>query len=297
MGKTAATLEALSELLRRGAIRKVLIIAPKTVIYDVWPEEIRKWSNFSHLTFEILHGPKKEEKLLNSSADIYLVNPEGLDWLLGIDKQKVHNRTRIDVDMARWKSLGFDALVIDELTKFKNHASNRFKALRKVHHTFTVRWGLTGSLASNGLLWLFGQTFILDQGRTFGPYVTHYRAKYFEQSYNGFSWDLRDGAEEQIYEAIKPIALRMDDSLLSGMPKLIVNNIRVKLPDKAMKLYREVRRDLTAQLESGSVTAANMGVATSKCRQIASGAVFIDEDVEPLVRRQGPQGMARSPYS
>src|SRR3546814_14362956 len=46
---------------------------------------------------------------------------------------------------------------VDELTKFKNSQSIRFKAMKQVLTTFGRRWGLTGSLAANGLEDLFGQ--------------------------------------------------------------------------------------------------------------------------------------------
>src|SRR3546814_17206236 len=62
----------------------------------------------------------------------------------------------------------FDVLVVDELSKLKNTQTVRFKALKLVLNTFGRRWGLTGSPAANGLLDLFGQTYVLDMGNALG---------------------------------------------------------------------------------------------------------------------------------
>jgi hypothetical protein len=205
-------------------------VAPLRVCYSVWPAERDKWKDFNHLKMVVLHG-KDKDQLLESDADIFVINPEGLDWLLDVKKERLPSgKIKVFVDLKRWKKLGFDTLVIDELSKFKHTTSSRFKSMKLVIHTFGRRWGLTGSPVSNGLLNLFGQCFMLDQGRTLGPYISHYRAKYFVPAYDGFNWTLREGADEEIYERVRPLALRMAAEDYIDMPKLIENNIKVQLP-------------------------------------------------------------------
>lgn len=288
LGKTAITLAAIKLLKKRGLLSKVLLVAPLRVCHSVWPNEIEKWTDFHGLTYVVLHGPKKEQ-LLQEEADIYIINPEGLDWLLQVQKTKTKSgRTKVSVDLRRWKRLSFDTLIIDELSKFKHIHTNRFKAMKLVLGTFARRWGLTGSPAANGLMDLFGQCYILDQGRTLGQYITHYRSKYFDQGYDGFSWTLKDGADELIYERVKPLALRMGDELLD-MPKLVSNNIRVELPSKARQIYDQLEEDLLARLDEGYVTAKTAAVASGKCRQVASGGIYLDKDVQALVRLPNSQ--------
>src|SRR3546814_7083257 len=91
----------------------------------------------------------------------------------------------------------FDVLVVDELSKLKNTQTVRFKALKLVLNTFGRRWGLTGSPAANGLLDLFGQTYVLDMGNALGQYITHYRMEYFVPSRDGYNWDLAEGRSEE----------------------------------------------------------------------------------------------------
>lgn len=284
LGKTSITLAAIKLLKQKKVLDKVLLIAPLRVCYSVWPKEVEKWQDFHGLKIQVLHGSKKDEAL-KADADVYVINPEGLEWLLQVKKTKTPSgKTKVEVDLRRWKALGFDTLVVDELSKFKHVATNRFKALKLVLHTFRRRWGLTGSPASNGLLDLFGQCFILDQGRTLGPYISHYRMKYFVPSHDGFSWNIREGAEDEIYERINPLALRMAADDYLDMPTLIENNIRVDLPPNVMEVYDRLENDLIAKLDGNLVVATNAAAASMKCRQVANGGIYLDPEVESLIK-------------
>ena len=289
LGKTSITLAAIKLLKQKKILDKVLLVAPLRVCYSVWPREVEKWKDFENLKVVVLHGPNKDE-MLKQEADVYVINPEGLDWLLQAKKTKVVSpktgkvTTKIDVDLRRWKSLGFDTLCIDELSKFKHTTTNRFKALKLVLNTFRRRWGLTGSPASNGLMDLFGQCYILDQGRTLGPYITHYRMKYFNPSHDGFSWVLREGADEEIYDRIRPLALRMAANDYLDMPALIENNIKVDLPADVRRVYDQLEEDLIAKLNDKVVVASTAAAASIKCRQVANGGLYLDPEVQALVK-------------
>lgn len=284
LGKTSITLAAIKLLKQKKVLDKVLLIAPLRVCYSVWPKEVEKWQDFHGLKVQVLHGSKKDEAL-KADADVYVINPEGLEWLLQVKKTKTATgKTKVDVDLRRWKALGFDTLVVDELSKFKHTNTNRFKALKLVLGTFRRRWGLTGSPASNGLLDLFGQCFVLDQGRTLGPYISHYRMKYFVPSHDGFSWNIREGAEDEIYERLAPLALRMAADDYLDMPTLIENNIRIDLPNDVMQVYDRLENDLIAKLGGGVVVASNAAAASMKCRQVANGGIYLDPEVEALVK-------------
>ena len=284
LGKTSITIAAIKVLKQKKLLNKVLLIAPLRVCYSVWPKEVDKWTDFTGIKVAVLHGAKKEAAL-QSDADIYVINPEGLDWLLQTTKTKSSSgKTTVDVDLRRFKSLGFDTLVIDELSKFKHTNTNRFKSLKLVLGTFGRRWGLTGSPASNGLLDLFGQCYILDQGRTLGPYISRYRTQYFIPGHDGFSWHIRKGAEQEIYDRIRPLVLRMSADDYLDMPTLIENNIKVELPDQVMRIYNQLEEDLIARLDSKIVVASTAAAASIKCRQVANGGIYIDPEVQALVK-------------
>ena len=277
MGKTAITLATIKILIQQKLIQKVLIIAPLRPCYLVWPKELQKWVDFHGLTMTVLHGPKKDE-LLKQKSDIYVINPEGLEWLTQAVKTKTtHNKVKVSVDLTRWKSLGFDLLVVDELSKFKHTNTTRFKMIKLVLGFFRRRWGLTGSPAANGLMGLFGQMYILDQGRSLGQFITHYRMKYFEPvDLNGYVWRLQPDAEKLIYKRIAPVVLRLGAEDYLEMPELVENIIRVDLPEKVRKMYDQMENDLLARINSHIVTASTAAASSTKCRQIANGGIYLE---------------------
>jgi SNF2 family DNA or RNA helicase len=288
LGKTSIVLAALKILFKKKMINKVLIVAPLRVCFSVWPNEIKKWADFNHFTYEILHGPDKDEAL-KRDAQIYIINPEGLEWLGQVTKtKKTSPKTGkttvvVNMDTKRFKALEFDVLVIDELTRFKHPSSDRYKVLKLMHKFFGRRWGLTGSPAANGLMDLFGQCYILDEGRTFGPYITHFKNQYFEQAPNSrFVWYPKHGAPEQIYKRLSPLALRMSAEDYLVMPQKIDNNIIMDLPDDAREIYDSLEEDLIVRLEEGVIVAANAAVASGKCRQVASGGLYLDPTVTAM---------------
>jgi SNF2 family DNA or RNA helicase len=273
MGKTSVVLKALAALKKSKTNRKTLIVAPLRVAQLVWPDEPNEWSDLAHLKVVVLHG-KNKERNLETEADIYVINPEGLPWLLtGSSKGGT-------VDLRRWKSFEFDTLVIDELTKFKHTSGVRFKMLKQVLKTFQRRWGLTGTPVPNGLIDLFGQMYVLDLGNALGQYVTHFRMKYFiNPDGQGWKWVLQTGAAERIYEAIKPLAMRASAEDHLELPEIMPLKVYVDLPPKVRDLYDDLESEMIAKIENKEVVASNAAAASTKCRQIANGAVYVDDDL------------------
>lgn len=285
LGKTTIALAALKVLRAKQLVDRALIVAPLRVCVSVWPKEIAKWSDFADTRIVVLHGKDKEE-LLKTDADVYVINPEGLEWLLGVEKERTPTgKTRVQVNAQRWKELDFDTLIVDELSKFKYTSTQRFKALKHVLGSFRRRWGMTGSPSANSLIDLFGQMYVLDEGRSLGRFVTHYRKTYFDPSWDGFSWDLKPGAEPLIHKRIKPLTLAMKATDYIDLPLVVNDDIRIDLPPQARKAYDELERDLILELDEGIVVASNAAGASLKCRQVASGGVYVDDAAKKTAGR------------
>jgi hypothetical protein len=258
--KTSITLAAFKILKSGGQVRRMLVIAPLRVCRKVWRQEGAKWSDFRDLRFSLIHGAKKEDAL-KADADVYLINPEGLAWLC---KRYLG------------RSLPFDIVCIDELTKFKNSQSDRSKLLRPRLARVPWRWGLTGSLAPNGYMDLFGQMLMLDDGAALGRYITHYRDSYFTLGYDGFTYDLMPGAERRIVEKIAPYWLQMSADDYLTLPELVTDPVMIEMEPAARKVYKKLKNDMVAQLPEGVITAANSAAVYSKLAQMANGAVYMD---------------------
>lgn len=292
LGKTSTVYGAFKVLRRKKLARKMLVVAPLKPCWLVWGPEQRKWQDFSDIRVEILHGPGKGAAL-EREADVYVINPDGLDWLLDVQYQRnpKTKKVRAVVDVARFKKFGFDTLVIDELTRFKHRDSNRHQSLAAVLETFARRWGLTGTPNPNGLMDLFGQCFMIDLGLTFGRFITHFRNRYFVRSYDGFTWTLREGAAKEIYERLAPIAMVFEAKDYIDMPEVVERIIPFDLPRAAREMYDDLEKDLFAMIDEEAVIAANAGVASMKCRQVACGGIYLDGKVDDTVKL--PSGKRR----
>ena len=289
IGKSSIVLGAFKVLKKKGLANKMLVIAPLKVAHLVWPYEVKKWIDFNGFTVEVLHGSKKDEAL-RREADIYVINYEGLDWLMGAEKRTDgRGRVSVQIDLSRFRALGFDTLVMDELTKMKNTQSGRFKTMKAALNTFGRRWGLTGTPVPNGLIDLFGQMYVLDQGRALGQYVTHYRQKYFIPSHDGFDWHLRKGADKEIFERIEPTALRLDADDYIDMPEVVMNRIMFDLPPKIRQIYDALEEEMITKIDDNLIVASNAASASMKCRQVCNGGLYLDPTVLELIGDKLPK--------
>ena len=265
LGKTVITLTALNDLLfDRFEISRILVIAPLRVARNTWPQEIGKWEHLNHIRYSVAVGTEKERReALRKSASLYIINRENVPWL--VEKT----------------DFSYDAIVIDELSSFKNWSSKRFKALMKVRPLAKRIIGLTGTPSGNGLMDLFAEFKVLDMGQRLGRFITKYRQDYFTpDKRNGqvvFSYAPLPGAEERIYEKIADITISMKATDHLKMPELIESEYSVTMSDSERKMYAEMCEQLVLQLKGDEVTAANAGVLSGKLAQMANGAVYTDD--------------------
>ena len=265
LGKTSITLSAIEMLQNVDAINRVLVIAPLRVCYMVWRQESEKWG--FPFSIGLLHG-KNKDNVIRQKHDIYLINPEGVNWL-------VNNHMQL---FSKYNFM----LVCDESTLFKNHSSMRFKMLKRILPSFKRKLILTGTPAPNGLLQLWSQIFILDNGKRLGKNISAFRRQWFMPSYDGFSYIMRDGADSQIYSAINDIVMhKSTDELV--LPEKLFNTILVKLTPSAAKLYKDIKNDFISQMEDEErlITALNAASQASKLKQIANGILY-DDDKESI---------------
>lgn len=276
LGKTSITLTAIEQLIYDSfEVSKVLVVAPLRVARNTWSDEIHKWNHLKHLRYSIVLGSVAErKKALEADADIYIINRENLQWL--IEQSGVN--------------FFWDMVVLDELSSFKNWNSKRFKAFMKVRPNVKRVIGLTGTPSSNGLMDLFAEFKCLDMGERLGRFISQYRVNYFvPDRMNGpivYSYKLRNGAEEQIYEKISDITISMKALDHLRMPEFISNEYPVYMNDEEAKFYADMEENLFVPLKKGEITAANAAALSGKLLQMANGAVYSDDGDELVIHDQ-----------
>lgn len=252
----------------RFDVGKVLVIGPLRVARSVWPEERQKWDGLDFLKMSVMVGDAKQRAAaLRTQADVYVINRDNVKWLT--DYLEKHNMP--------WP---FDMVVIDELSSFKNHQSQRWRALRKVRPYIKRIVGLTGTPASNGLLDLWAEVFLIDKGERLGRFITRYREAYFRPAgmnpYTGvvYNYVPRAGAEEQIYQKIGDISVSMKAKDYLQMPECLTVTHNVEMEAEERKLYDAMKQDLLIELEGDTLTADNAATLSNKLLQMANGAIY-----------------------
>lgn len=266
LGKSVITLTAIKNLMVRGEVSRVLVVAPLRVGKTTWPEEIGKWDHLGGLTYAVAIGSVAERlNALKAQADITIINRENVEWL--IDKSGM--------------PFDYDMLVIDELSSFKSFKAKRFKALLKVRPKITRVVGLTGTPSSNGLMDLWAEFRLLDLGERLGRYITRYRLAYFTPDKRNaqvvFSYKPLPGAEERIYDKIDDITISMRASDYLKLPSLVMNTVVVEMGEKEKDIYDNLCDDMVVSLGESEIDAVNAASLSNKLLQMANGAVYGEE--------------------
>lgn len=267
LGKTIITLTAIDRLMfDRYEIDKVLVVAPKRVAEDTWMHEVQNWEHVKHLRLSLVLGTEKQRKeALQHSADVYVINRENVAWLVSL----------------YGSAFPFDMVVIDELSSFKNHASQRFKALRMVRTKIKRVVGLTGTPSPNGLIDLWSQLYLLDMGERLGRSIGIYRTKYFRpgrsNGYVVYEYKANMGSEQEIYNKISDICISMKAEDYLELPDKIVRDIPVHLSTEVQRKYDEFEKEQVLELRNTEITAVNAAALTNKLLQYASGAIYDDK--------------------
>ena len=267
LGKTVVTLTAINILIHElFDVRRVLIIAPRTVAETTWQDEAMKWQHLCGLRFSTVLGTiQQRERALKIDADIYVINRENVTWIC----EKYHYE------------LPFDMLVVDESSSFKNPSAKRFRALRKCLPCFSRRVILTGTPAPNTLMDLWAQVYLLDGGKVLGKTITSYRQKYFQpdkqNGYIVYSYKLQEGADERIYDAIAPEVMSLNAADYLELPERIDNVVKCEMGEHAWKAYKRMQEDLVLSIGDDEITAASAAVLSNKLLQMANGCVYTDD--------------------
>jgi hypothetical protein len=273
LGKSVISLTAVETLIYETfEISRVLVIAPLKVAEDTWSREIDKWDHLHDLKLaKILGDAKTRKQAAESDADIYVINRENLVWL-------------VDNYRNAWK---WDMAIIDELSSFKNHQAERFKAFRKVRPMIKRVVGLTGTPNPNGYLDLWAEIFCLDQGERLGKTIGRYRTAYFRpgqsNGYVVYNYIPLPGAQQAITRRIRDITVSMKAEDYLTLPKRIDNEIRIQLPETARKEYKKLEAERILELfgsdenaQSDTITAASAAAVMGKLLQLSGGAVYDD---------------------
>ena len=272
MGKSVATLTAL-DILELTEPSPALVLAPLRVASSTWPDESLKWSHLKNTKVSAVVGtPAQRRAALKVDASIYTTNYENLPWL-------------VEHFGKRWP---FRKVVADESTRLKGfrlrQGGVRARSLGRVAHSKVDRFiELSGTPAPNGLVDLWGQAWFLDKGQRLGRSFGAFTSRWFQSiqvgaDRNAVRLEPLPFAQSQIEDRLRDLCLSLDARDYFNIDEPIVTAVRVDLPPKARRAYREMEKEMFIELECGTeIEAFNAASKTIKCLQLANGAIYTDD--------------------
>ena len=254
-GKTASAIWAADFLMKERAIKRVLIICPLSIMDSAWRTDL--FSFAMHRTVEIAHGAKKKrQEIINGDAEFVIINYDGVE----IVKEEVANG-------------GFDLIIVDEATHYKNAQSKRWKILASVMKPDTWLWLMTGTPAAQSPVDAYGLAKLVNPKevpRFFGAFRELVMHKVTQ-----FKWAPKPNATEIVYNALQP-AIRFTKEQCLDLPEMTYVKREVELTAQQKKYYEILRKQMMTTAGGEQITAANAAVNMNKLLQISCGAVYSD---------------------
>lgn len=253
-GKTGSVIWAADYLMKIGAIKRVLVLCPLSIMQSAWENDLFRFA--MHRTCAIAHSYSKEKRMdaANSGAEFVICNYEGLD----IIKDAVDQ---------------FDLIVIDEANAYKNIATRRWKTLNSVIKPTMWVWMLTGTPASQSPTDAYGLARIINPSavpRFFGSFRDQVMQKITQ-----FKWVPKPLAQNIVHEALQP-AIRFTKEECLDLPDMTYTVRDVPLSSQQQKYYNKIRKDMMVIAAGEEITTVNAAANLNKLLQLSCGAVYSD---------------------
>lgn len=252
-GKTNAAIWAMQEWFKAKAVRRVLIVAPLSIVHGVWLSNL-----FFHTEWSVADLTKKtRDKRLRLAKDpryeVLVANPQILHNLEG-------------------NIPGVDAIVVDECTAFKSHSSRQTKALQKLLDTQNDPYlvMMTGTPAPQGP----------DDAYRLIKFVNPRAKRLTFRAWrdmtmiqvSDFQWIPRKSAQQTLTEWLQP-GTRTSREQALDLPPLRTYERHYEMTGDQVKAIKHMRDEAMATIDGEYISAANAAVAASKALQILTGHV------------------------
>lgn len=257
-GKTLSAIWACDILLTAKKIRRVLIISPLSTMKSVWFNEL--FMNVPHRRAGIAHGnPQIRAAVIkNPAVEFVIINHDGI-------------KSSEDLIIAQQ----FDVIIIDELTAYKTHNSERTKCMQRIADKARAVWGMTGDATPNSPLEAYSQCKIVNPSNQFLPrYYGQFRDACMYMV-NEMVWLPKPEAPQIVAMCMQP-AIRFTRDQCLDLPDTMYSTIETELSKEQLTFYDQMKKQAFVDSDNGAVTAVNAAVLLNKLLQISAGAVKND---------------------
>jgi SNF2 family DNA or RNA helicase len=254
-GKTASVIWAADYLMSLGVVKRVLVICPLSIMKSAWQQDLFKFA--IHRTCDVAYGDSKQrKKIIGQGAEFVIINFDGVE----IVKNDIMNG-------------GFDLIVIDEASAYKNAQTTRWKTLKEVVSKVKGVWMLTGTPAAQSPVDAYGLAKIINPDNT-PKFYGQFRDQVMYKV-GTYRWVPKKDAQDTVHKVLQP-AIRFEKNQCLDLPDLTYVERDAPLTPQQTKYYRLLKKQMMISAAGESVSAVNAATNINKLLQISGGAVYTD---------------------
>lgn len=254
-GKTAAAIWASDYLLTQGAIKRILIVCPLSIMQSAWQADLFKFA--THRKVGIAHGSReKRREVISSPYEYIIINYDGVET--------------VAKEIAAG---GFDLIIIDEANAYKNPQTQRWKVMRGLLQPETYLWMMTGTPAAQSPTDAYGLAKLCvpdNVPKFFGAF----RDRVME-NITKFKWIPKHNASAIVHATLQP-AIRYTKEECLDLPDIVYVEREAPLTAQQNKYYKQMKAKLAAEAAGEEISAVNAAAKLTKLLQISGGAVYAD---------------------
>lgn len=269
-GKTLAAIWAIDYLRRLGRIKRVLVVAPMSIMEAAWGNDL--FMSVTDQPYAVLHGSREKRiKALKLNAFWNIINPDGVEV--------IYNELLM---------MQFDAVVIDESRTYANPGTAMWKALKPLVDRAVYAWGMTGTPTPQGPMDAFGQCRMLVPDKV--PRNKNQWQDMTMVKFSQFRWGVRENGWKTVQQAMQPAIRFEKKDVLKHLPPVTYRYVHVPLTASQEAYYAKLRDEMVAEAGAHTISAVHAGAKMIKLMQVASGAVYDDNgtalefDVSPRIK-------------
>ena len=254
-GKTASVIWATDYLMNLEVIKRVLVICPLSIMKSAWQADLFKFA--MHRTCDVAYGDSKvRRKIINQGAEFVIINFDGVE----IVKKDIMDG-------------GFDIIVIDEASAYKNPQTTRWKTLKEVSAKVKGLWMLTGTPAAQSPLDAFGLAKMINPAGT-PKFFGAFRDQVMYQV-SQYRWVPKPNAQDVVHKVLQP-AIRFEKNQCIDLPDVTYVDRDAPLTAQQIKYYTLLKKQMTMEAGGEQISAVNAATSINKLLQISGGAVYTD---------------------
>ena len=255
-GKTASAIWAADFLMKQKKVRRVLIICPISIMDSAWRADLFRFA--MHRTVDIAHGtPAKRKKIVAGPAEFIVINYDGLA-----------------IVMDEIEAGGFDMIIVDEASHYKNSQSKRWKVLQKLVRPDMWLWLMTGTPAAQSPVDAYGLAKLVSPNNVPKYYGSFRDLVQFKVTQ--FRWENKADCVDTVHRALQP-AIRFTKEECLDLPPMLYTNRHVPMTRQQEVYYNKLKKDMVMEAAGADITAVNAAIVMNKLLQISAGAVYTDD--------------------